>query len=158
MKNISTVFLRIVIAFGGLFVLAFIVFVIPELNEELIETTPQWFYLPVIIVFYAASLPFFFVLYQTLKLLSVIDAYKAFSALSVAALRRIKYAAIIMTILFSAILPLLYVMAETQDAPGLLAIGIVLAGASVTVATFASVLQMVLHSAIALKDENDLTV
>jgi hypothetical protein len=158
MKNFSTVFLRIVIALGGLFVLAFIVFVMPELNGELIETTPQWFYLPVIIAFYAATVPFFFVLYQTFKLLSAIDAHKAFSALSVTALKRIKYAAVIMTILFSAILPLLYVMAETQDAPGLLAIGIVLAGASVTVATFASVLQMVLHSAIALKDENDLTV
>lgn len=158
MKNLSTLFLRIIISLGGLFILTFIILVMPELNEEFIENAPAWFYVPVIGVIYTSTIPFFYILFQTFNLLKYIDANKAFSVLSVKALKRIKYAAIIMTVLYAVLLPLLYIAAQASDAPGLVAFGIVLTGTATVVATFASVLQLVLQSAIALKKENDLTV
>lgn len=158
MKNIPTLVLRIAITLGGLFVLAFIILAMPEFIEELVANTPNWFYLPVLIAAYLAALPFYFVLYQTFKLLRYIDTGKAFSKLAVGALKKIKYAAFVIGGLFTAILPLLYILAEAEDAPGLLAVGIVFAGTAFVVATFAAVIQMVLHSAIEIKKENDLTV
>lgn len=158
MKNVSTLFLRIVIALGGLFVLAFIVLVGSEVIPEFIEQTPSWFFMPVLGALFLSALPFYFVLFQTFKLLHYIDTNQAFSKLSVKALKLIKYAATVMAVLYAVILPLLYVAAQADDAPGLLAFGIVLTGTAIVVATFASVLQLVLQSAIAIKKENDLTV
>lgn len=158
MKNIPTLLLRIAISLGGLFVLAFIILVMPEFVEELVANTPNWFYLPVLIAMYLAALPFYFALYQTLRLLHYIDTGKAFSGFAVKALQRIKYAGVAISALYVAILPLLYSAAQEEDAPGILAIGIVLAGTAIVVSIFAVVLQMVLQSAIALKKENDLTV
>ena len=58
MKHISTIFLRIVLTTGGLFVLLFIILVMPELVEELI-TFPAGLYIPLLIAMYAAALPFY---------------------------------------------------------------------------------------------------
>lgn len=158
MKNLSTLFLRIVVGLGGLFVFLFMILVGSEVIPELIEVSPPWFYIPVLGALFVSLVPFYYVLWQTFRLLHFIDHNTAFSILAVKALKRIKYAATVMGVLYVAILPLLYLAAQADDAPGLIAIGIVLTGTAVVVATFASVLQLVLQSAIAIKKENDLTV
>jgi hypothetical protein len=56
------------------------------------------------------------------------------------------------------ILPLVFVVAEWDDAPGLIVINLVFIGASFLVAVFAAVLQRLLQQAIEIKEENDLTV
>lgn len=158
MSRLPTILLRTALALGGLFVLAFIIFVMPEVSEALVESFPPSFYIPVLAAMYLAALPFYFVLYQTFKLLYYIDVKKAFSELSISALKKIKYASIVLAILYTSILPLLYGMARLEDAPGILAIGIVIAGSAFVIATFSAVLQMVLQSAVEMKEENDLTV
>ena len=55
-------------------------------------------------------------------------------------------------------MPLLYLMAEIDDAPGIILIGMVIIFASLVVAVFAAVLQRLLKEAIYIKLENDLTV
>ncbi|TWJ96497.1 hypothetical protein CHCC20487_0827 [Bacillus licheniformis] len=107
---------------------------------------------------YAAAIPFYFALYQAFKLLSYIDQNKAFSELSVRALKNIKYCAITISILFAAGMPLFYLIAEMDDAPGIILIGLVLIFASMVIAVFAAVLQRLLQEAIDIKSENDLTV
>jgi len=158
MSRLPTILLRTALALGGLFVLAFIIFVMPEVSEALVESFPPSFYIPVLAAMYLAALPFYFVLYQTFKLLYYIDVKKAFSELSISALKKIKYASIVLAVLYVAILPLLYMMAQLEDAPGILAIGIVITGSAIVIATFSAVLQMVLQSAVEMKEENDLTV
>ena len=49
-------------------------------------------------------------------------------------------------------------MAEVDDAPGLILVGMVLIFASMVIAVFAAVLQRLLQEAIDIKSENDLTV
>jgi len=55
-------------------------------------------------------------------------------------------------------LPVIYHLADQDDAPGLMAIGLVFTFAPCVIAVFAAVLQRLITSAIALKSENDLTV
>lgn len=55
-------------------------------------------------------------------------------------------------------LPLFYIVAEADDAPGLIIIGLVIIFAATVVAVFAAVLQKLLKNAIAIKSENDLTI
>ncbi len=55
-------------------------------------------------------------------------------------------------------LPFVYIMAEVDDAPGLIVIGMVPIFASMVIAVFAAVLQRLLKEAIDIKAENDLIV
>jgi hypothetical protein len=55
-------------------------------------------------------------------------------------------------------LPFVYLVADLDDAPGLMIIGMVPIFASLVIAVFAAVLQKLLQEAIDIKSENDLIV
>jgi hypothetical protein len=103
-------------------------------------------------------IPFFFALYQALKLLSYIDKNKAFSQISVKALVNIKYCAITIGIIYAVLIPLVFPIADADDAPGLMGFPVIFIFASSVVGVFAAVLQRLLQDAIDIKSENDLTV
>lgn len=106
-----------------------------------------------------AAAPFFIALFQANKLIGYIDAGKAFSDLSVKALGIIMRCAVAVFIVCTAGgLPFFYTVAQLQDAPGLMLIGMAIAGAAFVIAVFASVLTRLLQEAIAMKKENDLTI
>jgi len=146
----ETLFLKIVVFLIGLPVLALCIFGLPSLVNYL--------HYPVLIGMYAAAVPYFFALYQTLKLLSYIDQSKAFSDLSVGVLKNIKYCAITISILYAGLTPLLIPIADQDDAPGVVALGLVITFAAMVIAVFAAVLQKLLKNAIDIKSEYDLTV
>jgi len=100
----------------------------------------------------------FFALYQALKILSYIDKNKAFSESSVKALKYIKYCAVTISIIYAGLIPLLFPIADADDAPGLIGFPIIIIFASIVIAVFAAVLQKLLQEAIDIKSENDLTV
>ncbi|KOP68147.1 hypothetical protein AMS62_25025 [Bacillus sp. FJAT-18019] len=160
MKRGSTLFLRISVILIGIPVLALCIFVVPEIARFIAELYPDHTYLKYLIYIdlYAAAIPFYFALYQAYKLLGYIDKNKAFSELSVSVLKNIKYCAIIISSLFVVGMPLFYLIAEKDDAPGIILIGIALIFASMVIAVFAAVLQKLLKEAIDIKSENDLTV
>lgn len=78
--------------------------------------------------------------------------------MSVQVLKKIKYCAIIISCLYVVGMPLFYLMAEKDDAPGIIVIGLIIIFASMVIAVFAAVLQRLLKEAIDIKSENDLTV
>lgn len=160
MQRSSTMFLRAAVAAIGVIVLLLCIFLLPAINREWVNEYPGLTHLkyPFMFVLAAAAIPFFFALYQAMKLLGYIDHNQAFSQLSIKALEVIKYCAAVIGVLFTAAEPIWYYMAQSEDAPGLIVIGLILIGVSFTVATFAAVLQRLLQSAIAIKSENDLTV
>ena len=160
MKKGSTLFLKGVIFIIGSPVIALCIFILPKIAEFFAELNPGLDFLqyPFLIGLYLTAIIFFFALYQTLKLLSYIDRNQAFSELSVKSLKSIKYCAIIISALYTIFMPLLYLMAEIDDAPGIILIGMVIIFASLVVAVFAAVLQRLLKEAIYIKLENDLTV
>ncbi|MGE7826899.1 DUF2975 domain-containing protein [Paenibacillus sp. NPDC093718] len=160
MKRGSTLFLRIAVILIGIPVLALCIFVVPEIAEFIAELYPDHTYLRylVFIDLYATAIPFYFALYQAYKLLGYIDKNKAFSELSVRVLKNIKNCAVIISSLFVVGMPLFYLIAEKDDAPGIILIGMALIFASMVIAVFAAVLQKLLKEAIDIKSENDLTV
>lgn len=160
MKRGTTLFLKIAVILIGIPVLALCIFVVPEIAYFAAELYPDLAYMKylVLIDLYATAVPFYFALYQAFKLLSYIDKNKAFSELSVGALKNIKYCAFSISILYVLGMPLFYLMAEIDDAPGIILIGMVIIFASFVIAVFAAVLQKLLKEAIDIKSENDLTV
>lgn len=160
LKRGTTLFLKLALIVMGMPVLALCIFLVPEIASFVTELYPDHVYLKYLVYvdLYAAAIPFYFALYQSFKLLDYIDKNKAFSELSITALKKIKYSAITISILFVLGMPLFYMIAEMDDAPGIILIGMVLIFATLVIAVFAAVLQKLLKNAIDIKSENDLTV
>lgn len=158
MERGTTLILKATVLLIGLVILAFCAMMLPMVVKEAADYFPAHWVYPAVILMYIAAIPFYFALYQALKLLSCIDQNNAFSELAVTALKRIKYSAFSITVLYAACSPFLFLMADFDDAPGLLAVGMVIGFASFVVAVFAAVLEKLLKNAIDIKAENDLTV
>ena len=154
MKPGSTLVLKGIVIFLGLVVLGLCLVGLPIA----ISSDHAGYYRPILFGMYIPAIPFFFALYQTLKLLTYIDKNKAFSEFSVQALKYIKYCGVIIGALYALGMPYIFHVANTNNAPGVIAIGLVIVFASFVVAVFAAVLQKVLQNAIDIKSENDLTV
>lgn len=154
MNQGSTMFLRVVVYLIGITVLVLCIFVLPPA----IRSEAAGVYRPILLGMYVPAIPFFVGLYQALKLLDYIDKNKAFSNLSVKALRNIKYCAVVISALYAVGMPYLIYVADKDDAPGAVAIGFVIIFASIVIATFAALLQKLFQHALDIKSENDLTI
>jgi len=158
--KLETLFLRVVVVLLGVPVLALCMFLVPEMAKVAAELLPEFpaIRYDVFFLFDASAIPFYFALYQAFNLLRYIDGDTAFSDLSVQALRKIKHCAVIISVLHALALPLFYLFAEAEDAPGVVIAGCVVPFASIVIAVFAAVLQKLLQRAIDIKSENDLTI
>lgn len=160
MERITTLFLKIAVILLGIPVFALCIFLVPEIADLAAKSLPEFALIKYLVyfVFNLSAIPYYFALYQAFKLLRFIDKNNAFSYLSVKALKKIKYCAIIISILHLLVWPLFYLFAEVDDAPGVIFVGLVVPFASMVIAVFAAVLQKLLQEAINIKSENDLTV
>ncbi|XMB67416.1 DUF2975 domain-containing protein [Mycoplasmatota bacterium zrk1] len=150
MKRVTTLFLKIAVIIIGIPTIALCIFGLPWIANEAAEIHQELvcFMYPVIIGIYVSAIFFFVALYQALRLLSYIEKNKAFSELSVRSLKNIKYCAITISILSVLGMPLFYIIAEIDDAPGIILIGLVYTFGSIVVAAFADVLQNIFKDAI----------
>jgi hypothetical protein len=158
MKEVSTLFLRATIAVLGLAVLALCIAAVATWITQGIQNDDIGWYRPVLWGLFLPALPFYIALFQAWKLLNYIDKNKAFSKLSVEALNVIKYCAFAIGACYATGMPTVYREAQDEDAPGLMLVGLFFVFAPVVVGVFAIVFQKLLKSAMALKEENDLTV
>jgi hypothetical protein len=154
MKPGSTSFLKLVVTLLGAAVAGLCIFVLPAgiMHED------AGAYRPILLWLYVPAIPYFVALYQALKLLGLIDRNQAFSDSSVQAFKNIKICAIAISVLLSIVMPYIFYAAQLDDAPGVVAIGLVIIFASSVIATFAAVLQKLIQNAVDIKSENDLTV
>lgn len=150
----STLVLKAVLLLIALAVLAVCSVVLPMG----ILTDRTGFYRPLLLGMYFPAIPFFIGVYQSLKLLNLIDKNHAFSERAVKALRKIKFCAFSISALYIILLPYIFYVADLDDAPGVVLIGLVFVFASFVVGTFAAVLQKLIQNALDIKEENDLTV
>ncbi|MGG0120033.1 DUF2975 domain-containing protein, partial [Bacillus subtilis] len=104
MNRMSTIFLKIALVLIGIPILALCIFLVPKIANYSAELFPNIAYIKylVFIYLYVTAIPFYFALYQAFKLLSYIDKNKAFSGLSVRALKNIKYCAVTISIFYAA--------------------------------------------------------
>lgn len=146
--------MRVAIILMALAALAVLILLFPAVTDM----TSIGIYRPILVAIYITSIPFFIALYHAMKLLQYIDTQKAFSTLSVKALGFIKYCGLSIGSIYTLGLPYIYIVAQEDDAPGVVLLGLIIAGASLIIATSMGVLQKLLQNAIDMKSENDLTV
>jgi hypothetical protein len=163
MKRGSTLFLKLAVILMGIPVLAACLFLLPQIADEANEAAEKGSDLAfvvygILMIMYVSAVPFYLALYQAFNLLTYIDKNQAFSQISVTALKKIKNCAITISGMYVVALPFVYIIAEWDDAPGLIIIGMVMIFAPMVIAVFAAVLQKLLQEAINIKSENDLTV
>lgn len=160
MKRQSTLFLKFAVIIIGLPVISICLALIPMIIRNVSDGIEGWDFLMlgVFSVLYLTAIPFYMALFQAFKLLSFIDANTAFSERSVGALKKIKRCAMAITVLYILNLPLMYVFAELDDAPGVILVGMVFIFAPLVITVFAALLERLLQEVISIKTENDLTV
>lgn len=156
----ETIFLKLAVFLIGTPILALCIFGLPWIAKDAAESSVKMAYVlyGILTIMYVSTIPFFIALYQAFRLLSYIDTNKAFSELSVKALKTIKNCATTISILYVIGMPLFYIVGEVDDAPGVILIGMTLMFASMVIAVFAAVLQKLLKKAIDIKNDNDLTI
>ncbi len=157
-KSGSTLFLKAVLCLIALGVLIWLVW-FPQTEGRTAHLDLFHIYSdPFIIYGYIASLPFFIGMYQAFKLLSLIEANKAFSQAAVATLRNMKFASL--SLIGFIVLAEVYIrfFAHGDDPAGPTALGIIVCFGSLVIATAAAVFQKLLQNAVNIKSENDLTV
>lgn len=149
----STMFLKAMIWLIGLIVLVLCIFVLPRgiITDEV-------GYRYILLGMYITAIPFYVALYQGLLLLRYIDRNNAFSLASVASLGRIKQSAATISLLYAAGMPYIYYVADKDDAPGVIIVGLAIIFASLCIMTAAAVFQRLFQNAVDIKNENDLTV
>lgn len=158
MKRSSTTFLKISIFLIGLPIFVLCILGLPWLINNPVNPYYSIILYPIIFGLYLTVVPFFIALYQAIQLLNFIDRNKSFSDLSIQSLKVIKFCAFTISGLYALMMPLFYLLAEVDDAPGIILIGIVFVFASLVGALFAAVLQKLLKEAIDIKTDNDLTI
>ncbi len=145
--------LRGMVVIMGLIILALCLFALPSAwrggSAEFPAASTS--VLLIIAGLYATSIPFFISLFYTLQWINLVDNNEAFSPLSVETLKKIKYAWAIISILYLGGWPLLYPIAQADDAPGLIIIGLIIALIPVTITAFVSLLEKLFGEATNLK-------
>jgi len=159
-QKVSTLFLKLsAIGMGGV-ALIICGLVLPVIYREWPKEFPDAAFLryPFITALVLAAVFFFLTIREALKLLKNVDKNRALSKKSVRALRNIRYYAIAIGAMLMAVMPLVYFVAEKDDAPGLILFAMLFVIAPVVVGVFSGVLQCLIQSAVDIKSENDLTV
>lgn len=163
MKKSLTIVTKGIVYLMGSAVITVCTILLPELaREEAIGKVNPPTALPFLVGAWVLSIPIFIALYQTLKLVSLIDENKAFSNQSVKALQTIKYCSMAFGILIvigaTAAIILTRSADPTEDVTPIFMVGFIFTFVSSVVATFFAVLKRILMDAIKIKSENDLTV
>lgn len=156
----ETLLLKLAIIALTIPILAICIDLVPRLATGIAHEYPVLvpFKYPFIIAVYATAVAFFSILYHAFRILAMIEANQAFSTLSRHAIQRIQFGALSIAVIYGVTLPLFYYVADHEDAPGILVIGLILVFAALVVAAFAAVLQKLVNNALEIKSEMDLTV
>lgn len=142
----ETFFLKAVVILIGLIILAACIFWLPTFIG----------YLPYVVIIgaYLTAIVFFFALYQTLKLLGYIEKNKTFTKLARKSLNYIKYCAFSIIIIYIILIPILFPIADADDAPGLIGFPIIIVFISSVIVVSTSLLEKIVKKGMDLKLKN----
>lgn len=158
MNRTSTIFLRVIILLIGIGTLAFLLWE-PHIEGKNIHSTLFEIYFkdPFLAFAYIASIPFFVTLNQAFKLLGYIGQDKAFSQVSIQALRRIRYCTFA-SVGFIVIGEVIVMLSNSDDRPPVVLIGLIATLIFVSIAAAADVFEKLLQTPVEMKSKNDPTV
>ena len=156
----ETLILKIAVVMLGIPVAALCLLLLPFIARDAAQSSIRMAYViyGILILMYISVVPFFAALYQGFRLLGYIDSNKAFSELSLKSIQKIRSCAAAISIIYLFAMPLFYIVAEIDDAPGVILVGMIFVFAPLTVTVFAAILKKLLKNAIDLKNDNELTI
>lgn len=156
----ETMILKIAVIMLGIPVAALSVLLLPWIARDAAQSSIRMAYViyGILILMYISVVPFFAALYQGFRLLGYIDSNKAFLELSLKSIQKIRSCAAAISIIYLFAMPLFYIVAEIDDAPGVILVGMIFVFAPLTVTVFAAILKKLLKNAIDLKNDNELTI
>lgn len=141
MKNIPSIVLRIIIILSAVAGVLASIFALPSFGTAIAENLPEfafWRY-PILVGLYAAIVCFFFALLQLWLLLNGVDRNETLLAQR---LKAIRISAIVFSVLyFICAMPIVFLAAESDDAPGLILIGAFLDLLPIGAASVAAILE-----------------
>lgn len=150
----STIFLKLILyalSIGAIAVASFLIY-------HTIKTDFVGGYKPILIGVSISMLPFLFIFYQSYLLLNLIDNNQSLTDHSVSALKTIKRTSLLISLMYLVGSPYTFIVAEKDDAPGVVVLNLLLIIGPFTVGVFASILQKLLINAIEYKSETELTI
>ena len=150
----STVFLKLILyalSLGALAIAFFLIYITAK--SDLVGG-----YEPILIGVSISMLPFLFIFYQSYQLLNFIDKNQSLTDHSVGALKNIKRTSLLISLMYLVGSPYIFMVAEKDDAPGVVVLNLLLIIGPFTVGVFASILQKLLINAIEYKSETELTI
>ncbi|WP_027631847.1 DUF2975 domain-containing protein [Clostridium hydrogeniformans] len=145
MKQRTTFFLKLAVIVISITVLTLCVFGIYFLANNPVNPDYRYILYPISIGIYVSVIPFYITLYKFFILLSYIDKKRAYSQISVKALKDIKYCAMAISTLYVVIMPFIILLADKDDAPGAIIIGMLPIFTSIVIAALANVLKQKLQ-------------
>lgn len=158
MRRVAVQILKIAIFVIGIVVFGLCIFALPPLASSSAEMFPEFSYLqyPILLGLYVTTIPFFYVLYQAFKLLTYMEKQLAFSAFAVRSLARIKYSAIVISLLY--MIGMIYLLTQSALHPSIAIVGLAILFSAIVIMLFAAVLQGLLKNAMKIQSENELTI
>lgn len=158
MRRGPAIFLQVVVVLVGVGALALLLWE-PQIEGRNKHATlfEIYFQDPFLAYAYVGSIPFFVAVVQAFKVLGFAGRNQIFSQAAVRSLRTIKLCAIAIVV-FVAGAEVIILSHTEEDRAGGVFMGIVIAFASVVIATAAAVFERILQNAVDIKAENDLTV
>ncbi|WP_353893672.1 DUF2975 domain-containing protein [Proteinivorax hydrogeniformans] len=142
----------------SMIVLALCIFVLPNMADVTVELFPEADYLkyPILVGIYLTCIPFYAGIFQTFKLLNLIQKESAFTEKAAKSLGIISYCA--GAVIAAYIAGTLYLGLQNALPPGVIMLGFTIIFTSFVIALFALVLKLLLIKVIAIKKENDLVI
>ena len=156
MQRFSILSLRGSLLVLALATLAVSVLVLPRLLQA--EVTGDFDYGYILVGLYVTAIPFLWALFRANQLLTLVARGSVFFDHTITHLRDIRRATLIIFAIYLIGTPYVFYLADKDDAPGLLALHLVLTIACFIIATLVGILQQLFAAAAEIKAENDLTV
>lgn len=107
---------------------------------------------------YLSAIASLLIIYYMYRMLSLVDNDRAFSVMSLIYVRAIFRLTIMEFIVLIGTVPFVYYIADNDDAPGVMIIGLGMLIIPLAVATFVSIIEKLLKNAIELKLDYELTI
>lgn len=158
--RIRTLLLKVALGILAVGTVAFMIFILPNIKELMQAVIPNMAILqPLTQAGLAGTgICFIYILFQTFKLILNIDRNEAFSESTIKCLKNIRNSGYVMTGIYVLLMPIIYLIAEFDDAPGLILFGAFFVFVAAVIVAFADVLNKLFANALAYKKENDLTI
>lgn len=151
MKKHSIIILKIIILLIALFMLIFSVIGMVSLIKDPINFIYGHILYPIVIVIYISTIIIYLAFYQTFMLLDLIKEKLTFSMKTKTHLEKIKISGLVFSVLYFFLLPFVYMLANADDAPGIIFVGMIPFIGGFIVSLFADIIIKLIDEGMSLK-------